>query len=338
MAEKWYRVSGKDSDIAISTRIRLARNLKGIPFPHIMSEEQRSSLNQLVKTAAKSSSQLSMLNYLELGNVPKNELISMIERHIISPDFARSPKGKALLLSDDESISIMIGEEDHIRIQVMKQGLALDDAWNVADEIDSVLSMKLDYAFSDKLGYLTACPTNLGSAMRASVMVHLPASESDGSLRRISESITKLGLTLRGMYGEGSGSKASIYQISNQETMGTTEKDTIKKLEEIISQISNIERQGRTRFLSSEDAEDSIWRSLGLLKTARKLSGDEFCSLYSAVRLGVAAGKLDSITLDKLSELFINVQPATLMCIEKKDLSPAERDRVRAQMVRDALN
>ncbi|MBP3413614.1 MAG: ATP--guanido phosphotransferase, partial [Clostridia bacterium] len=169
-------------------------------------------------------------------------------------------------------------------------------------------------------------------------MVHLPASESDGSLRRISESITKLGLTLRGMYGEGSGSKASIYQISNQETMGTTEKDTIKKLEGIISQISNIERQGRTRFLSSEDAEDSIWRSLGLLKTARKLSGDEFCSLYSAVRLGVAAGKLDSITLDKLSELFINVQPATLMCIEKKDLSPAERDRVRAQMVRDALN
>ena len=328
MAEKWYRVSGKDSDIAISTRIRLARNLKGIPFPHIMSEEQRSSLNQLVKSAAKSSSQLSKLNYLELGNVPKNELISMIERHIISPDFARSPKGKALLLSDDESISIMIGEEDHIRIQVMKQGLALDDAWNVADEIDSVLSMKLDYAFSDKLGYLTACPT----------MVHLPASESDGSLRRISESITKLGLTLRGMYGEGSGSKASIYQISNQETMGTTEKDTIKKLEGIISQISNIERQGRTRFLSSEDAEDSIWRSLGLLKTARKLSGDEFCSLYSAVRLGVAAGKLDSITLDKLSELFINVQPATLMCIEKKDLSPAERDRVRAQMVRDALN
>ncbi|MBQ6797459.1 MAG: protein arginine kinase [Clostridia bacterium] len=338
MAEKWYRTTGRDSDVVISTRVRLARNLKGLPFPRLMSDEQRQKLNMQVKDAVKSSRELSSMDYLELANVPKNELISMVERHIISPDFARDPKGRALLLSPDESISIMIGEEDHLRIQVMKAGLSLDEAWSIADKTDSVLSSKLDYAFSEKLGFLTACPTNLGTAMRASVMIHLPASEKDGSLRRISESISKLGLVIRGMYGEGSGSKAAIYQLSNQETLGVCEKDTLKKLEGIIAQILKIERSGRERLLSSEEVEDSVWRALGILKTARRLSGDEFCSLFSAIRLAVASGRITDISLDRLSELFVNAQPATLMCIEKRDMTAAQRDSVRAAMVRNALN
>lgn len=338
MADKWYRSTGRDSDIVISTRVRLARNIKGLPFPRLMNNEQRKKLNLQVKEAVKSCSDLSEMDYLELANVPKNELISMVERHIISPDFARNPDGRALLLSGDESISIMIGEEDHLRIQVMKAGLALDEAWSIADLTDSLLAKKLNFAFSDKLGYLTACPTNLGTAMRASVMIHLPASEKDGSLRRISESIPKLGLVLRGMYGEGSGSKAAIYQLSNQETLGVSEEDTLKKLESIIAQISKIERSGRERLLASEEAEDAVWRALGILRSARRLSGEEFCSLFSAIRLAVTCGRITGISLDKLSELFVNVQPATLMCIEKRDLTASERDSVRAAMVRNALN
>lgn len=338
MSKKWYQTAGKDADIVISTRIRLARNLKGYPFPCAMNAEQRSKVSKLVRDALENSGAIGgHFKYIELDKASPNELVSMVERHLISPDFARDPKGRALLLMDDESVSIMLCEEDHIRIQVMSQGSSLKDSFDMADKLDCLLSEKLSYAFDDKLGYLTACPTNLGTALRASVMVHLPAIESDGSLRRISESLSKLGLTIRGMYGEGSQSKAAIYQISNQETLGVSETATLEKLSSVLTQISKIERDARAKLLERPETIDTLWRSLGLLRSARMLSGDEFCNLFSAVRLGAATGKLDNLSLDMLSELFVKAQPATLMCEMKKNLSPAERDVARAELVRKTL-
>lgn len=338
-SKKWYQLSGNDADVVISTRVRLARNLRKFPFPCIMTAEQRAQVNKLVRGAIENggSTISDRFSYIELDKLSQKELVSLVERHLISPGFAHEPAGKALLLLDDESVSIMICEEDHIRIQVLCQGMAPDEAYDLASKIDRLLAEQLDFATSDRLGYLTACPTNLGTAMRASVMLHIPALETGGALRSLSESISKLGLVIRGMYGEGSGSKAAIYQISNQETLGVTEKDSIAKLTSIIGEITRLEREARAKLIADPAQSDRIWRAYGILRSARMLSGEEFVSLFSQLRMGAASGVLSNISLDELNALFINAQPATLMCTEGADLAPQERDRKRADMVRQLL-
>ncbi len=336
--KKWYQLSGTDADVVISTRIRLARNIKGIPFPCAMNDSQREQVNKAVWDAIPETAALkSRFKYIELSDLSQSELISLVERHLISPDFARQPKGRSLLLLDDESVSIMLCEEDHLRIQVLSQGIDLETAFDTADKLDTLLSEKLDYAADAKLGYLTACPTNLGTAMRASVMVHLPALEACGALGKISSEITKTGMTIRGMYGEGSNSSGAIYQISNQETLGISEKDTLAKLSDIISQITALERKMREKLVAYPEQADKIWRALGILKSARMLNSSEFIKLYSAVREGVEAGLLSGLTYDTLSELFIEAQPATMMMRTGREMTPAERDTQRAEMTRNAL-
>ncbi len=339
-ANKWYQLSGTDADVVISTRIRLARNLSRSPFPVRMNGEDRTKVNKLIKDAVlEGGSALSgRFKYIEMDKLSQRELVSLVERHLISPEFARDPKGRALLLLDDESVSIMLCEEDHIRLQVLGQGMEPAAAYEMADRLDTLLSERLDYAYNGKLGYLTACPTNLGTAMRASVMVHLPGIVKTGSLRSLCESVAKLGLVIRGMYGEGSDSRGAIFQISNQETLGISEKDTIDKLTRVIGHITRLEREARKLIEKDPSSVDGIWRAYGVLKTARMLSGEEFVGLFSPVRMGAALGILDGVSLDKLNALFIAVQPATMMCAEDKDLSPTERDRKRADMVRAALS
>lgn len=338
--KKWYQLNGRDADVVLSTRVRLARNLNGYPFPCVMDEEARSKVNQLVRDAVENGGSAigSRFSFVDLSGLKQAELVSLVERHLISPEFAKTPKGRNLMLLDDESVSLMICEEDHLRLQVLEPGLALNEAYDMADKLDTLLSERLNFAASEKYGYLTACPTNLGTGMRASVMVHLPAMERTGALRSLSASIAKLGLTIRGMYGEGSGSRGAIYQISNQETLGVTELGTIEKLNGIIAQVIKLERDAREKLLAQPAEQDRVWRSLGLLRTARMISSDEFVELYSQLRLGVSSGQIQGVSLDALSELFANAQPATMMLASGKQMTPVERDSYRAQMVRDMLN
>ena len=354
--KKWYQFAGDSADVAISTRIRLARNLRGIPFPGVMSEAQRQDVNKQVKDALLGGKSIigKDFTYIELGKIPELELVSMVERHLISPEFAKNPSGRGLVVSKDESVSIMICEEDHIRIQVLRPGLALVEAFDYADKIDTLLSESLDYAFDDKLGYLTSCPTNLGTGMRASVMMHLTVMEQSGVLGKLTDNIVKLGLTIRGMYGEGSPSKAGFYQISNRETLGQSEPGVLQKLLGIINQVAEIERKCRKEVISHPEFADTVCRSLGLLRSARMLSGEEFAQLYSTLRVGVSMGmetiaeaadeelnipkKTKFPSMDDLASLFIDAQPATLSKGTKKKLTPADRDKMRAEMVRKAIH
>lgn len=337
--KKWYQSEGNNSDVVISTRLRLARNLNGYPFPHIMSDEQKSEINNKVKEALLNgnSTLRDSFQYIQAEDLTSGRLAGMVERHLISPEFARNPKGRALLLMNDESVSIMLNEEDHLRIQVMGSGLDLEKLYDMADKIDTLLDETLNFAFDEELGYLTACPTNLGTGMRASVMLHLPASEADGTLRRIAGSLNKIGATIRGSYGEGSESTGAMYQISNQVTLGISEKDAISNLAEITNQIIALEKKSRERLLASEQYQDNIWRALGILKSARVMSSKEFANLYSAVRMGVAEGAIKGITLDKLSNIYAAVMPANIMEEYGDNMTPEQRDKKRAEILRSEL-
>lgn len=334
---KWYQKSGAQGDIVISSRIRLARNLNGIPFPSGMSTERKREVAIRVRDAIKSGEQAAEFDYLEMVNMAARDALSMVERHLISPEFSRRQEGSALLLKKDESISIMLNEEDHIRIQVMRSGLDLDEAFRIADAVDDYLDQKLNFAFDDRLGYLTQCPTNLGTGMRASIMLHLPALHERHSIQQLANTVSKLGLTIRGMYGEGSKPEGAIYQLSNQVTLGISEKSAIENLKGIAAQIIREERAARENLKQNQRFEDMVWRSLGILQTARLLTHDEFMELISNLRVGVSLGIIKDIGLDTLSELINDAQPATIMAAARCDMEPQRRDVERAKMVRERL-
>jgi protein arginine kinase len=231
----------------------------------------------------------------------------------------------------------MINEEDHLRIQVMRPGLDLDEAYRTADSIDDYLDSRLEFAFDDRLGYLTQCPTNLGTGMRASIMLHLPALHERQAIHQLANTVSKLGLTIRGIYGEGSKPEGAIYQLSNQVTLGISEQSAMENLKGIAAQIIREERSGREQISRNPRFEDLVWRSLGILRTARLMSHDEFMSLVSNLRVGVALGIIPNIELDTLSELINDAQPATIMATARRDMEPAERDIERAKMVRSRL-
>ena len=338
MAMKWYEQNGSEGDVVISTRIRLARNLRHFPFPSSMSDTQKQQANELIRAAVEDmSGQIGGLSYTDMTTVSQREALSMMERHLISPEFASGAVGRGLLMTADESISIMLQEEDHLRMQVLCPGLQLDAAYQMADRIDTALDERLHFAFDERLGYLTQCPTNLGTGMRASIMLHLPALQSRGAVEQLSRTVSKLGLTIRGMYGEGSQSQGAIYQLSNQITLGISETAAVENLRSIAVQIIREERAAREEFRSDPQFEDQLYRSIGLLSNVRILSGKEFMKLISVVRMGVAMKMIDSVGLDTINALICRVQPATLMVSADKELDPAERDSLRATMVRECL-
>lgn len=337
---KWYQKSGKDGDVVISTRIRLARNLIDFPFPLKLSLEGKKAVDKLVIDAIKesNSSVANRFKVVNMENIDKTEAISLVERHLVSPDFISKRDGRTLLLIDDESVSIMINEEDHIRLQVMKEGFMLNEAYEQADRFDTLLDEKLSFAFDDKLGFLTQCPTNLGTGMRASLLLHLPALQESGSLERISSSLSKLGLVLRGTYGEGTKAKGALYQLSNQVTLGISEQEAIKNLKDISIQLIEQERAARYSMAKHIETLDMIGRSLGILLNAKMLSNDEFMSLISNVRLGIAIKAIDNISYDTINSLIVSVQPATIIKNIGENMEPSKRDRLRADMVRKALS
>lgn len=331
----WYLNNAPMDDIAISSRIRLARNLKGIPFPSKMSKEQKKELNLKVKDAIKNSDSpfSKTLKYIEMCDIPETQRFAMVERHIISPEFANNGIDGAIILSEDESISIMVGEEDHIRIQVILGGFQLEEAYDMAERIDNLLNDSLHFAFDSRLGFLTECPTNLGTGIRASVMLHLPALENVGEINSLSQSIGKIGFTVRGMHGEGSKSSASLYQISNQITLGISEKNALDNLKIITTQVIDKENNKRNSF-DKLKIEDLSYRALGILQNSRVLSSEESMKLLSRVKLGKSMGILN--LEESPIKMLIESQPFMLM--QKYGVMEAdERDIYRANMIRQML-
>lgn len=328
------------SNEVISTRVRLARNLKDYPFPCRLSEQGRKKVIEKVTSAIRdsNSSIASDFNLIKLDDLTEAQGVSLVERHLVSPEFISETEGRALLLSKDESMSIMINEEDHIRLQVITDGLSLEQAYDTADKLDTLLDENLEFAFDDKLGYLTQCPTNLGTGMRASVMLNLPALEKSRTIGRIAGNLSKLGLTIRGAYGEGSEPSGSLYQLSNQVTLGISEKAAIENLENITKQLVSQEQQARERLAKSIDIQDSVSRSLGLLKSAMVMTHDEALKLLSNVRFGILSGQIKDVTADVVDSLMEKIEPATLMVNSGKNLSAQERDIERAKILREALS
>ena len=322
------------SEAVVSTRIRLARNLKDYPFPIRLSADKAREVVDKVGEALKDCE--IKFHRIDLDNIPDTIRVAMIERHLVSPDFISEQEGRAVYLSDDNTVSIMVNEEDHIRLQVIKDGFELKDAYALADQIDNILSKKLSFAFHERLGYLTQCPTNLGTGMRASVMLHLPALSHAGLMPRLSSTIAKLGLTLRGTYGEGSKPVGELYQLSNQVTLGISEQAAIQNLEAIARQIMEQELQAREALKQDTIFIDRIYRAYGILTSAYMLSCSECTDLLSLVRLGAAIGILD-LPLDELTKLLTEIQPATLNVAEGRVCPAAERDVIRAKKVKETL-
>lgn len=339
MAEltKWYEKAGNCGDVVCSTRVRLARNLKQYPFPSRATIKQREAVEQKVKDALLSGNSIlsKEFRFLPLESASEEEAVSLVERHIVSPEFISDRRGKAVLISEDESISIMVNEEDHLRIQVLREGLSLKEAAETADRIDTLLSETLDFAYDPEFGYLTQCPTNLGTGMRASVMLHLPALTENGAMPRISSNLSKLGLTIRGTYGEGSKIIGALYQLSNQITLGLSENEAIENLRSITVQLMEEERKARSQMSENIAWQDKIGRAAGILKTARVLSSSEFMELLSYIRFGLSTGVLQGVSTEELNTLMVNAQPATLMAKAGKQLDENQRDVLRANMARE---
>lgn len=332
---KWYNLKGEQSDIVLSTRIRLARNINDFLFPAHLNAEGKGKVNELVKSAVLTNTD-GDYSYIDMKDLSRLQAVSLAERHLISPEFASRNEGTALIISEDESVSIMLNEEDHIRLQVMKSGLALEEAYEMADKLDSIIDENVNYAFDEKLGYLTACPTNLGTAMRASVLLHLPALTASNQISDLSSTISKLGLSLTGAYGNRRQPAGDIYQISNQITLGITEETAIANLKSIVMQIVNREKTAAEREIKNPATEDRIYRSLGVLQNARLINTNEFMQLISAVRFGATNGIVD-IPIETINALIIDMQPATISVTHEGIESINARDAARAEYVRTAL-
>jgi protein arginine kinase len=337
----WYNCSAPNNDVVVSSRIRLARNLKDVPFPaKLKNQSEANTVLNAVSNAVRSAKELEKfkLKFLDLSKINKTDKLCLLERHLVSPDLVAKSFGTALFFSEDESLSMMLNEEDHLRIQVLSGGLNLEEAYKIADNVDSVLDSKLKFAFNESFGYLTQCPTNLGTGLRASLMLHLPALKRNGIINRITKNILKLGLTIRGMYGEGSEPIGAMYQLSNQVTLGISEKAAIKNLTDISLQLISQEKSSREELKSSVSIQDEIHRSFGILKNCRLLDISEFMNLFSNLRLGVAIGEIQGPTFEEQNELMFCVQRASVCKRSGKESLPiAEQNKLRASMVREAL-
>ena len=336
MSAKWYLGTGAQNDVVISTSIHLARNLKQFPFPASLSMQDKLKVNSVIKKATDELNDYSF-NYYEMKTLSQAEVVSLAERHLVSPEFASSRDGRALLLTEDEAVSVMLNEEDHIRLQVMYAGFALDEAYRTADKIDSQLSDKLQFAFDDRLGYLTQDPTALGTGMKASVVLHLPALVSSSQITKLITTVSKLGLSLRGSYGEGAAAKGDLFRLSNTITLGISEKAAIENLKSIALQIAAQERVAREEIFKAPVTEDRIFRAYGVLKYARMIDTSEFMELISLVRLGAVKGIIN-MDCAQIEALMIHMQPATISLSVDRPLDRIERDKLRAQLVRQSLN
>ncbi len=339
---KWMDTPADDGDIVVSSRIRLARNINKVPFPHLLDQGSGEKCVQQIRDAWQEASGpvLALMDMVSFDQLPALDRHILAEKHLISPVHADSNSPwRAILANDDGSLSTMVNEEDHLRIQCMLPGLNLGECYSRVQDLDDELEQKLDYAFDENRGYLTACPTNVGTGMRASVMMHLPAIQMTGQLNQILQNIGQLGLVVRGLYGEGSEAIGNFFQISNQITLGQTEEDIYNYLQTITEQIVEQEKLLREKLQSEMkyQLEDKIGRAFGILSNARIISSDEALTLFSHVRLGVNMEILRGISIFSLNELMIAVRPAHLQKQTGLDMDAIERDIKRAEVIKGKL-
>jgi protein arginine kinase len=336
----WISGTGPQNDIILSSRIRLARNISNIPFPALMDESRAREVIDLVNARVEAiEKQQQKYLICDLTEADPTEKQILVERHLISPNMAKAGCGGAAVISEDEVISILVNEEDHIRIQSILPGLQIKKAWEIASEVDDILESGLDYAFDENWGYLTSCPTNVGTGLRASVMIHLPALNMTGNINKILQAVTQIGLTIRGLYGEGTDIVGSIFQISNQITLGRSEEELVENLAAVTMQIIEKEKNARNMLLENNRAqlEDKVWRSFGLMTNARLMQSQECMKLLSDIRLGVDLKILQHIPIVTLNEIMVESQPASLQKQFDCELSTEERDKIRAEMIRKKL-
>ncbi len=333
----WYHTAGNMADTVISTRVRLARNINGYPFA---SRLDTNAANEIIEkvSAPLEASGFRKINFSDVSPVMAT---SYVERHYVSPEFATKETPHALLLQEQSGIAVMVCEEDHLRIQCILPGLALEEAYKNAARTEKRLDEDFDFAYSERLGYLTHCPTNLGTGMRASVMMFLPALSRGGYMNSLANQLSKIGLTVRGLFGEGSGSAGCMYQISNQVTLGISEEATLKKLNDAIRQIIESEQKMRKNVTSEalDRLTDHIKRQEGVLKYAHMISSTEFIKLFSDVRFGIALGIVTDITYEQLGTLLAETMPATLtLSAETTPKTELARDKLRAQKIQALLS
>lgn len=338
----WMNEDGLDSDIVLSSRIRLARNLEEITFPTLYTAEEAGEVIKSMETLIEQqpSRAFGTLEVLKMDQLQPLQKRVLVEKHLISPHLAEDSSYGACVLSEDESVSIMINEEDHIRIQCLSSGLQLSESLNVANEIDDWIESQVDYAFNEKRGYLTSCPTNVGTGLRASVMMHLPSLILTQQMNRIVPAINQLGLVVRGIYGEGSEALGNIFQVSNQTTLGKSEKDIVNDLQDVVRQLIAQERNAREALAKTShiQLEDRVFRSLGVLQNSRIIESKEAARCLSDVRLGIDMGYIKNISKNILNELMILTQPGFLQQYAGGSLRPNERDIRRAALIRARID
>ena len=335
----WLDGQGPHSDLVVSTRVRLARNLANVPFTHRARDEQLHGVLSSVSGAAERLAPFSEATLLRMNEIGPLERQILVERHLVSHELSDGSRPRGILIAPEERLSLMINEEDHLRLQSMASGFQLHEAWSTADQADTELDRSLDFAFSEEIGYLTSCPTNTGTGLRASVLIHLPALVLLQEIHQVLKSIVQVGLNVRGLYGEHSDVMGNLFQISNQTTLGRSETESIEGLERVTRQVIDAEEHARERLVRDArvQIEDKVWRAYGLLRHCRSVSSQEVVNLCSAVRLGVSLGYPGLPPVRAINELLVLTQPAHLQRLHGGELTTGERNVYRAQLVRERL-
>src|ERR1051325_6331665 len=334
------KTENSSNRIVISSRVRLARNLRGLPFPGWAKKADRQRVLDLLQPSVGETSEMKELSISKsMDGLSALEKQLLVERHLVSREHAAKNVGSGVVINKSESVSVMINEEDHLRMQAIRPGLQLPKAHQIIDKVDSELEGKVEYAFSPRLGYLTACPTNVGTGMRASAMLHLPGLVLHEQVNQIIQAVNKLGLAVRGLYGEGTEALGNVFQVSNQMTLGESEPDIVERLNKVLAQIIEHEENARGTLLEKKPKTvmNQIGRAYGILANAHSISSKETMNLLSLMRLGADLGMFPNVERGLVDELFIITQPAHLQKQFSEKLGADERDLLRADMLRERL-
>ncbi|MFV0442710.1 MAG: protein arginine kinase [Planctomycetaceae bacterium] len=336
---EWLRGTGPDSDIVISSRIRLARNLAEFPFPPRADDDIRSEVEQLLRRELRRLTIGNDLLYLDVNELEPLDRQFLVERQLISREHSETHGTRGVGIGPRETLSLMINEEDHLRMQALRSGFALTQCWEEMNDLDDELESRVAFAFDEEFGYLTACPTNVGTGMRASVMLHLPGLVLTKEIQKVFQAMQKMSLAVRGLYGEGSQAMGDFYQISNQVTLGKSEEQILETIGEVVPRIIEYERRVRTALVKEnrEKLHDQVARAFGILRSAHTITSEETMHLLSSVRMGINLGLVDGIEIPTVNELFIHTQPAHLQKIRRETLESAERNVARATYLREKL-
>ena len=335
----WLSGKGDENMVVLSSRVRLARNVAGCVFPSAADAETREKVIGYFESALARSKKLSQGRLIKASELTDLDKSFLVERHLMSPTFMQGSNSGALYVSEDEKVSIMVNEEDHFRIQALAPGLDPETPFKAAGEYDNEIGGLLEFDYDPDFGFLTACPTNVGTGLRASVLIHLPGLVITKEIDRVITKITQMGVAVRGFYGEGTDVLGNLFQVSNQNTLGISEEETLKLIKNVTQKIIEEEASARERLIdeASDQISDKIWRAYGILKYARVLTSEEVMNLLSAVRLGVAMKIINNIDISLINQLLLLSQPAHLQKYYSEEMTPDKRDVVRAEMVRDRL-